>query len=162
MFFGLLEAEGSSPATFHAMFGNAFAAKFDVDGDFLCSTKTFGLDPQPGKAKQCFCDDVGHEAREVVETELAFWAEQRTVTTIRTESLEQSRVTSETTSTTTIITEETQRRILEEEKRFAEESELRLKKQEEERKRIQEEIAAKDKVQHEAELALDADAHKEE
>lgn len=74
VFFGLVEVDGHSPANFDEMFGNSFAAKFDVDGNVNCNEKAFGFDPQPGKAKQCFCDDIGYEDRECVEAELAHWA----------------------------------------------------------------------------------------
>jgi hypothetical protein len=47
----------------------------NVSGSVQCNTKTFGIDPQPGYAKQCFCDDIEYEDAESVEEELAYWAE---------------------------------------------------------------------------------------
>lgn len=65
------------------MYDNAFAVKYDVKGEVLCNTKTFGSDPQPGKAKQCFCDDIDYEWKEDVEDELSYWSEQKEVTNIK-------------------------------------------------------------------------------
>lgn len=59
------------------MYGNAFAVKMNVSGSVQCTDKTFGFDPQPGYAKQCFCDDIEYEDAECIEEELAYWAEQR-------------------------------------------------------------------------------------
>lgn len=60
------------------------------------------------------------------------------------------------------IKELTEKKILEEEERFAKETEERLKNQEERMKEIQAQIDMQDKTDHEAQLALDADAHKAE
>lgn len=65
------------------MYDNAFAVKYDVKGEVLCNTKTFGSDPQPGKAKQCFCDDIEFEYKEDVQEELAYWSEQKEVANIK-------------------------------------------------------------------------------
>jgi hypothetical protein len=109
------------------MWTNAFAVKYDVSGTVGCNAKTFGSDPQPGKAKQCFCDDIGFEDYECIESELAYWSEQREVQRIQYEAETQYTTTYSTVTTTTTVTEETQRRIQEEEERFTQETELRLK-----------------------------------
>lgn len=96
MFFGLFEVEGNSPASYDDVLENAFAAKFNADGVYDCNAQTFGFDPQPGKAKQCFCDDIGYEDRESIENELAYWAQFKETQTILHETEE-----SETTSAQT-------------------------------------------------------------
>jgi hypothetical protein len=77
MFYGLVEVDGNLPASFDEMYSNAFAAKFDADGVYDCNSKTFGFDPQPGKAKQCFCDNIGYEDKQCIDGELAYWAQFR-------------------------------------------------------------------------------------
>jgi hypothetical protein len=49
------------------MFEYEFAVKYNVSGTFDCNARTFGYDPQPGFAKQCFCDDIQYEDRECIE-----------------------------------------------------------------------------------------------
>jgi hypothetical protein len=68
IYYGLVESEGKSPISFDEMMeaGN-FAYKWDVNGEFACNAHTFGSDPQPGKAKQCFCDDIGYEDLECIQ-----------------------------------------------------------------------------------------------
>lgn len=83
VFYGLLEVEGSSPASFDDMYMTSFAVKYDVNGAVQCNTKTFGFDPQPGKAKQCYCDDIEYEDKECIESELAYWAEQREINNMK-------------------------------------------------------------------------------
>lgn len=75
VFFGLLEVDGWSPASFDEIWSAAFAVKYNVTGEVQCNSHTFGFDPQPGKAKQCFCDDIGYEDKECIEYELAYWKE---------------------------------------------------------------------------------------
>jgi hypothetical protein len=79
VFYGLVEVDGYAPAGFDDLYSNAFAVKWNVKGEVECNDKTFGFDPQPGYAKQCFCDDIEYEDRESIEEELAYWAEQREV-----------------------------------------------------------------------------------
>lgn len=162
VFYGLLEVDGMSPAGFDEMYGDSFAVKYNVSGTIDCTEKAFGVDPQPGKAKQCFCDDIQQEDEESIEAELAYWREQREITTMQTRSEESYTTYRTTTTTATTIGEETQKRIAEEEERFTAETEKRLKEEEDERQRLKEAADQKDKVEHESELALDADAHKEE
>ena len=111
VFYGLLEVDGATPASFEEMWTNAFAVKYDVSGTVGCNARTFGLDPQPGKAKQCFCDDIGFEDYECIESELAYWAEQREVTRIQYEAETQYSESYSSVITTTTVSEETQRRI---------------------------------------------------
>ena len=72
VFYGLLEQEGAQIG-FDDFLENQFAVKYNYNGDITCSAKAFGSDPQPGKAKQCFCDDIGYEDRECLEEKLAFF-----------------------------------------------------------------------------------------
>lgn len=65
------------------MYMQSFAVKYDVSGTVQCNSKTFGFDPQPGKAKQCYCDDIQYEDKECIESELAYWAEQREINEIK-------------------------------------------------------------------------------
>lgn len=83
VFFGLLEVDGISPASFDDVESAAFAVKYNVHGSVQCNSKTFGFDPQPGKPKQCFCDDVQYEDEEYIEPELEYWQEQREIEKIK-------------------------------------------------------------------------------
>ena len=113
------------------MWNNAFAVKYDVNGDVPCSASTFGFDPQPGKAKQCFCDDIGYEDAECIETELAYWREQREVSKLTERSESSSRETSAAFESSWRIQEETQRKMLLEEERWTRETEERMRIEEE-------------------------------
>jgi hypothetical protein len=77
VFFGTItDNEGHNPASFDDMFTYSFAVKYNVTGTVDCNKRTFaGFDPQPGFAKQCFCDDVGYEEYDNIESELAYWRE---------------------------------------------------------------------------------------
>lgn len=162
MFFGLLEVDGHSPASFDQMWETSFAVKYNVTGSVGCDKNTFGFDPQPGHAKQCLCDDIGYEDYECIENNLAYWREQREVQWITQTSYSQSIVTTTTTTTTTTLQEETQRKIQEEEEKFARETEERLKKEAEELERIQKQKDAEDAAEHDSDLAADAEAHQTE
>lgn len=110
------------------MWQYSFAVKYNVSGVVDCNKRTFGgFDPQPGIAKQCFCDDIGYEDYDCIEGELAYWREQREVQSIETQSTTQYETTYTTITRTVTISEETQRRIQEEEERFTKETETRLK-----------------------------------
>lgn len=63
------------PAHFDDIWMNSpFAVKYNVSGSVICNSKTFnGKDPLPGKAKQCFCDDIEYNTKEMVESELKFF-----------------------------------------------------------------------------------------
>jgi len=51
-----------------------FAYK-DVNGtgSVPCTAQTFGSDPTPGFAKQCFCDDIDARDTEQNEADLKYW-----------------------------------------------------------------------------------------
>lgn len=67
IYYGLLELDGHSPISFDELLeGGDFAYKWGVNGEFGCNAHTFGRDPQPGKAKQCFCDDIEYEDLECI------------------------------------------------------------------------------------------------
>lgn len=124
MFYSPLEIEGKQPAGIDDMLERSgFAVKYDVNGDYACNAKTFGSDPYPGQAMQCFCDDIGYEDRECIEESLEYWyseVEVRNVqTTIETQYI--TSYTTYTTSTSSSMTISTQ--TLEEETRISKELE---------------------------------------
>ena len=118
-----MEVDGQSPASFDDMYANAFAVKYNVSGSVMCNSKTFGFDPQPGKVKQCYCDDIEYEGQEEIESELEYWSEYREVETIKEQS--ESEATEEESSFMSAekIQEQTQAKIAEEEEKHAKETE---------------------------------------
>ena len=85
VFLGLLSEEGSSDKLeFDDFLENEFVVKYNFTGDIMCDAGPhgFGSDPQKGKAKQCFCDDIEYEDRECIEEKLMFYQEQREITNI--------------------------------------------------------------------------------
>jgi|TARA_B110000305_G_C19143560_1_gene494666 hypothetical protein len=50
VFFGLLESEGAQIG-FDDFLENEFKVKYGYNGEIQCTSKGFGSDPQPGKAK---------------------------------------------------------------------------------------------------------------
>jgi len=136
VFFGLVEVDGYSPAGFDDMYGNSFAVKWNVTGEVACNEKTFGFDPQPGYAKQCFCDDIEYEDEECIRDELAYWAEQRESQKLEVEEAEESeKVSGEYTK---VVREQIdyEKIIRDEEAAFAKETAERLKKEEAERAKL--------------------------
>ena len=163
MFYSPLEINGVQPASFNDMFEKSgFAVKYDVNGDYTCNSKTFGSDPYPGQAMQCFCDDIEYEDKQCIQEALDSWYTEVEVRNVQS-SIETQYLTTVTTyTTTTSSTMTSSQQIMEEETRISEELEKKLKEKEEERKKIQEELDLKDKAEHEASIQLEKQAQQEE
>ena len=71
IFYGILELDKKKPVAFKDMLGEDFQYK-ESNGKtpVKCAASSFGKDPQPGKAKQCYCDGIEEMSKEEIKNAL--------------------------------------------------------------------------------------------